>query len=243
MRYGFAMRSRSLMARLALVVLAGVALRPAVGQADAIVTQGPSTCHAVAFTFDLCPVVSGSGFDQKLVSFLITHRVHATFFASGAWIDTHDAELRQLAAQPFFEIGTHGATHAHMPRVNATMQAAELTGAVRTLETRYQRHPTLFRPPYGEYNADTLRVADAAGQKVVMWSIVSGDPDKNLTAEAIEADVEHRVKNGSVMIFHANGRGWRTSEVIPVLYDRLVVKKSFATATITELLGGCSPAK
>lgn len=237
------MRSRSLMARLAPLVLAVVAMRPAVGQADAIVTHGLSTCHAVAFTFDLCPVVSGTGFDQKLISFLIAHRVHATFFASGAWIDTHDAQLRELAAQPFFEIGTHGETHAHMPRLNATLQAAELTGAVHTLEARYQQHPTLFRPPYGEYNADTLRVADAAGQKVVMWSIVSGDPDQKLTAEAIEADVEHRVKNGSVMIFHANGRGWHTSEVIPVLYDRLVAKKSFATETITELLGGCTPGK
>ena len=224
-------------------VLATVALCPALGAADGTFTRGSANCHALAFTFDLCPVVSGSGFDQPLVTFLIEHRVHATFFASGDWINAHDAELRELTAQPFFEIGTHGQAHAHMTRLTPAAQATELRGAIQTLEDRYHRHPTLFRPPYGEYNAETVRASDAAGQTLVMWSIVSGDPDTKLTAAAIEADVARRAKNGSVMIFHANGRGWHTREVVPALYQQLVVNKGFATDTISELRAGCVAGK
>jgi peptidoglycan-N-acetylglucosamine deacetylase len=224
----------------AALALAVMAAHPAAGTATGVFTRGPATCHALAFTFDLCPVSQGTGFDAPLVKFLEEYRVHATFFASGRWMATHDSELRELMAQPFFEIGTHGQVHAHLPRLTAEAQSAEILGAVDTLAAKYGRRATLFRPPYGEYNDETLRAADAAGQTVVTWSVVSGDPDPKLPATGIIEDVVSRVKNGSVMIFHANGRGWHTSETVPAVYQRLVVAKRFATDTISELRS-CTP--
>ncbi len=202
-----------------------------------VFTHGPATCHAVAFTFDLCPVSRGSGFDAPLVKFLVDHQVHATFFVSGKWIATHDAEMRQLIAQPFFEIGTHGQVHAHLPTLTTDAQSAEIHGPVATLAKRYSVTTTLFRPPYGEYNDDSVRQAEAQGQTFVTWSIVSGDPDPNLSAERIVADVLGRARNGSIVIFHANGRGWHTAEVVPAVYKALVETKHFAAETVTELRG------
>ena len=98
----------------------------------------------------------------------------------------------------------------------------------------------MFRPPKGEYNDTTVHVADAAGQTTVMWSIVAGDPDKKLTPAAIADDVVGRAKNGSVIIFHANGRGWHTKEILPLVYARLVTTKGFAPKTISGLRAGCS---
>lgn len=232
------------MKKLPLVLaLAACALRPSVrvNAASTVVTRGSSRCRDVALTFDLCPVTKGSGFDVPLVQYLVDHQIPATFFASGAWIATHDKELRWLVAQPFFEIGTHGETHAHMPKLKAAAQAAEVAGPIHTLSDRYGVHATLFRPPYGEYDAETVRAADAAGQTVVMWSVVSGDPDAKLTAAAIVDDVTSRMKNGSVVIFHANGRGWHTREVVPVVYEKLR-KTGLAPKTITGLRAGCGVA-
>jgi len=222
------------------VMLAAIAARPSVEAAGPVFKRGPATCHAIAFTFDLCPVNEGAGFDAPLVSYLIEHHVPATFFASGRWIETHDADLRRLIAQPFFEVGTHGEAHAHMPKLSAAAQAAEVAGPIQTLLQHYHLNATLFRPPYGEYNDTTVHVADAAGQTTVMWSIVSGDPDKKLTTAAIVDDVVGRAKNGSVIIFHANGRGWHTKEILPLVYARLVTTKGFAPKTISGLRAGCS---
>ena len=35
--------------------------------------------------------------------------------------------------------------------------------------------PTLFRPPYGDYNNAVVRTARAAGYEVVQWSVDSLD--------------------------------------------------------------------
>ncbi len=219
-----------------LVIVTGLRAQSA-GPA-AIVTRGPATCKAVALTFDLCPVTSGAGFDRELVTFLERNRIHATFFASGAWMTRHDAELRELLAQPFFEIGTHGQAHAHMKTQSLAAQREEIAGAVRLLADHAHRAPTLFRPPYGEYNADTLSAAGAEGQTVVMWSVVSGDPDPKLPAAAIEDDAVARARNGSVIIFHANGRGWKTKDTVPEVYRRLSAR-GLGLLTVSELTGGC----
>jgi peptidoglycan/xylan/chitin deacetylase (PgdA/CDA1 family) len=204
-----------------------------------VLTHGPSDCHAIAITFDLCPVKEGSGFDEPLVRFLIEHRIHATFFPSGSWISKHDVALRELLAQPFFEIGTHGETHALLTKLSAGAQLREILGPVETLNARYGAQTTLFRPPYGDYNDDTVRVAKSAGLTVVTWSVVSGDPDPRLVPSRIEEEVERRARNGSIIIFHANGRGWHTPEVIADVYQKLLVQRGFAARTISELQGPC----
>jgi peptidoglycan/xylan/chitin deacetylase (PgdA/CDA1 family) len=225
----------------AFVALAIVAAAAVCADARAeVLTHGSPACHALAFTFDLCPVKDGTGFDEPLVQYLIAQKIHATFFASGTWIASHDAAVRELAAQPFFEIGAHGETHAHLPPLPAEAQRREITGPVATLKNRYGVTSTLFRPPYGEYSDETVRLADAAGLTTVMWSVVSGDPDPKLEPAAIVADVEWRVKNGSVIIFHANGRGWHTREIVGELNVRLVTGRKFSTATISELRGPCA---
>lgn len=207
---------------------------------SAPVTRGPASCHSVAFTFDLCPVTKGSGVDAKLIDYLIANHIPATFFVSGEWMSAHDAELRRLIAQPFFEIGTHGEHHAHLSKLKAAQQRAEISGPIETLASRYGVHSTLFRPPYGEFNQESIRQADAIGQTVVMWSVVSGDPDPKLPASRIVDDVVSRMKNGSVVVFHANGRGWHTAEVFPKVYEQVVAKHGEAARTISQLRSGCS---
>ena len=222
-----------------LVVAAGIAVRPALAAPSGVFTHGPANCHALALTFDLCPVKSGSGFDAPLVQFLIEHRIPATFFPSGRWIDSHDAQLRELIDQPFFEIGSHGEAHAHLPRLTPEGQLAEIRGPVDVLGAKYGVRATFFRPPYGEYNDVSLRMSSVAGQTMVLWSVVSGDPDPKLSAARITEEVVRRARNGSVIVFHANGRGWHSSEVVPEVYQQLVVKKGFAAKTVAELKDGC----
>ncbi len=227
----------------ALVMLAG----PRVLAADAppsdaaILRHGKIGCHQLALTFDLCPIRKGTGFDEALIDELVRDQVPATFFVSGRWIASHDAELRRLIAVPFFEIETHGERHIHLKGKSAVEQRAEIAGPVERLRTRYGLHPTLFRPPFGEYDETTLAVAHELGLRVVMWSAVSGDPDPHLSEAEIVTEVSHHLRDGEVVVFHANGRGWHTRDSIHDLEPKIAAA-ALHPQTLRGL-GACVPAR
>ena len=208
------------------------------GVAAAVITRGPASCDGVALTFDLCPVRDAPGFDQPLVDLLIEKQIPATFFVSGRWAVRHEEELQRLLAVPFFEIGTHGQVHAHLPELDEDSQRREIEAAVALLRDRFGRATTLFRPPYGEYNELTVQLADALGLRVVLWNIVSGDPDPRLSQDAIVTVVTERLRRGSIAVFHANGKGRHTKAVIGNLAPMLA-SRGLQPMTVSTLLDQC----
>jgi peptidoglycan-N-acetylglucosamine deacetylase len=212
---------------------------PALARAQ-VITSGPAACPAVALTFDLCPVRKGSGYDQTIVDYLIEHRIPATFFMSGKWMAKHDEQVEHLLGIGFFEIGTHGEVHAHLPMHDADEQRAEISRPVQLLHDHYAHDATLFRPPYGEYNDVTVDVVKALGLRFIQWSIESGDPDPSLSTEQILARVTKRAKPGSIIVFHANGKGKQTREVIERLTIEVLPHKGLKPVTVSDLLN-CKP--
>ncbi len=201
-----------------------------------VIKAGSPSCPAVALTYDLCPVRTASGFDRELIDFLITNKVPATFFMSGRWMAKHDAEVKELLAVPFFEVGTHGEVHAHLPMHEPEEQQREILGPVRILKTKYGRSTTLFRPPYGEYNDQTVEAVKDLGLRFILWNIESGDPDPALSADAILARVRKRMKPGSVIVLHANGKGKHTREVTETLAATFLPDKGLTPMTVSDLL-------
>jgi peptidoglycan-N-acetylglucosamine deacetylase len=201
-----------------------------------VVRSGAEGCHAVALTFDLCPVRKPPGFDQELVTLLETQRVPTTFFASGRWIDAHDAAVRQLLDVPYFELGTHGERHRHLPALDSAAQRAEILGPVELLRTRYGAHPTLFRAPYGEFDDHTRAIVADVGLRLVQWSVVSGDPDPHLATAAMLRNLRENVQDGSIIVFHANGKGLHTREVVETLLRDILPERGLKPRTVTQLL-------
>ncbi len=223
----------------ALAVLIALLLFTGNGSAQ-VVKGGAPSCQAVALTFDLCPVRQGTGYDAELIDYLIEHNIHATFFASGRWIDKHDPEMKTLLAVPFFEMGTHGQAHAHLASLDEEHQRAEIIRAVDLLKTRYGVAAPLFRPPYGEFNDLTVEVVRKLGLQFILWNVVSGDPDPSLPAEKILAHLTASIRGGGMVVFHANGKGKHTREVVETLSQEFLPTQGLKPVTVTELLA-CVP--
>lgn len=223
---------------MAIVVLSLTALTvtPAPGQ---VIRSGPPACRGVALTFDMCPVREGSGYDEGLVRMLIERHIPATFFLSGRWIAKHDEQVRTLLAVPYFDFGTHGQVHAHLPLLDAPQQRVEIEQAVALLHNRYDLAATLFRPPFGEFDDTTVDVARALGLQFILWNIVSGDPDPRLSSDQILESVASKLRNGAIVVFHANGKGHHTRQVVERLYEQVLIKDGLRPVTVSELLGGC----
>lgn len=233
---------RHILLRLPLVVLLAAIpglFGPIEGVAQ-VIKSGPPTCPGIALTFDLCPVRKGSGYDRPLMDYLIKHRIPATFFMSGKWMAKHEPEAEHLLGLGFFEVGTHGEVHAHLPLHDADEQRTEILGPVKTLRDYYAHEATLFRPPYGEYNDVTVAVVNMLGLRFIQWNIESGDPDPTLSAEQILTGVAARAKPGSIIVFHANGKGKQTRQVIEQLTSDILPRKGLQPMTVSELLN-CTP--
>jgi peptidoglycan/xylan/chitin deacetylase (PgdA/CDA1 family) len=192
--------------------------------------------RGIAFTFDLCPVEKEPGFDEPLISLLVEHQIPATFFVSGRWAARHEVQLRKLLAVPFFEFGTHGYLHAHLPQLDRHLQRQEIKTAVTLLREYFGRQTNLFRPPFGEYDELTLKLLDELGLRFVLWDVVSRDPDSTLSPEHITRSVTRKTRPGSIIIFHANGKGKHTMGVIQDVLSELTEIRGLLPVTVSELL-------
>ena len=192
--------------------------------------------RGIAFTFDLCPVEKEPGFDEPLISLLVEHQIPATFFVSGRWAARHEVQLRKLLAVPFFEFGTHGYLHAHLPQLDRHLQRQEIKTAVTLLREYFGRQTHLFRPPFGEYDELTLKLLDELDLRLVLWDVVSRDPDSTLSPEHIIRTVTRKTRPGSIIIFHANGKGKHTKGVIQDVLSELTEIRGLIPVKVSELL-------
>lgn len=201
------------------------------------VEHGDRQRSLVALTFDLCQKPSNpSGFDEEIVDVLIQTQTPATFFLGGDWMRTHIDETRQLASVPYFELGNHSWSHPDFSELDELEMSREIMLTQSTLFKLTGRQSRLFRFPAGTYNALAMSVVAWHGLRSIQWDVVTADPVPDNTAEMINTSVREQVRNGSIIIMHANGRGWHTAEALPEMIDFLRAE-DYCLVTVSQLLG------
>jgi peptidoglycan/xylan/chitin deacetylase (PgdA/CDA1 family) len=214
----------------------------------------------IALTFDLCEQVGEiAGYDSAIIDYLRANSVKATFFAGGKWLRSHAERAQQLMADPLFEIGDHSEAHRNLRLLSGARLVDEVLGpqrAYQALRTELgtsqcagkdaapQRMPAprlgLFRFPFGACNPDSLAAVNDYGMLAIQWDLSTGDPSPLQSARAIADAMIKRTKPGSIIIAHANGRGFHTSEALPMAIPKLRAK-GFEFVTVSELLAAGTP--
>lgn len=204
--------------------------------ATALITHGPRDTARVALTFDLCQVPGRpAGFDRGVIEVLQRTGTPATFFVGGDWLRTHPEEGAALAAEPRFELANHSWSHADLRRLDPAAIRDQIERTEALLRERFGTTPRLFRLPFGYYDEGVLRAAAATGVRIIQWDVVSGDPDRTLSAGQLISGVTQGVRNGSIVVLHANGRGWQTAAALPEIIANLR-QRGFELVTISTLL-------
>ena len=217
--------------------LTGLKPAPALpAMAAQVVRHGPRRKKKIALTFDACSTQGPSKFDEGVIRTLITMQVPATLFLGGNWMEEHPDETIELARYPQFELANHTYLHPHLPRESDERVREELRRTQDVLYTLTGRPATLFRAPYGELDARVARLVGAEGLVSIQYDLASGDPDPRVTTKRLLDYVVDTAKNGSIVVMHMNGRGWRTAEALPRIILRLR-KKGYKLVTVSELLG------
>jgi peptidoglycan/xylan/chitin deacetylase (PgdA/CDA1 family) len=166
--------------------------------------SGPKT---VALTFDDGPGKNTAA----MLAVLARYRVPATFFNIGAAMAGRPSLVREEVAAGY-AMGDHSQTHPHLTTLPATAQAAELAQARAEQQSIAGTAPCVFRPPYGEYDATTLKLAQQQGMSVWLWSVDTLDWEANGSASAywvqriIRAAEQGAALSHPVLLMH-DGRG------------------------------------
>jgi peptidoglycan/xylan/chitin deacetylase (PgdA/CDA1 family) len=207
-------------------------LRPV---APSLVEHGARDLPLVALTFDACTTRDKSPYDERITRILQATRTPATIFVGGGWAQREAGQLSALAADPLFELGNHSFTHPHMADRTDEAVADELMRTQAEVLAVTGRVPTLFRPPFGEYDEHLVRVAARLGLTTVEYDLASGDPDANFTKERLIASVLGRVKRGAIVVMHINHQRFHTAEALPEIIATLRAR-GFELVTVSELL-------
>ena len=207
----------------------------------------------IALTFDLCEAGGEvAGYDGALVDTLRANGVRATFFAGGKWLVTHPDRAGQLLADPLFEMGNHTWTHwnlgvasgagmrAQVDAVDGAYAAARASLANTCPSAKPPPQMGLFRFPYGSCSPESLAYVNQRGYRAIQWDVDSGDPWLPMSGGRMAKAVLAAVKPGSIVLMHANGRGFHTGEALDQIIPELKAR-GFSFLTVSELLARGKP--
>lgn len=238
MKCGVIRLRRAVFAAVAFVVVAALVLALRLTGAYAVYTGGTvrelpiysvaRSDNKIAISFDCA---WGTDYTDKLLEVLARENVHATFFMVQFWAEKYPEYVKKIA-EAGHEIGTHSATHSYMSKLSEEKIRQELSTSSAAIEAASGVRPDLFRAPFGDYNDRLIRTARDAGYYTIQWDVDSLDW-KDLSANDIAMRVISRVRSGSIILCHNNGK--HTAEALPVILDTLK-NKGFTFVPIGELI-------
>lgn len=121
-----------------------------------------------------------------------------TWFVQGNYVASNSNLISQLLSVG--EVQNHSYTHPHLINLSYQQIYDELNRTSQAVQSAGAPKPTLFRPPYGETNANVNQAAQALGLRVITWNVDS--QDWNGASAAAIANAANQLQNGQVILMH-----------------------------------------
>ncbi|MEU1894941.1 polysaccharide deacetylase family protein [Streptomyces pristinaespiralis] len=190
-----------------------------------VFTTVPTKEKIVFLTID-----DGAEKDPELLRMMSDLRIPYSAFLSD-YVINDDYGYFEKMRDSGVALHNHTLNHPYLPGLSYSQQKREICGQQDKLEKRYGSRPRLMRPPYGNYNKDTLRVAKKCGIKAVpLWA-----------SEAFPDHMEWRewdrdLHPGDIILTHFRGEDeWEGS--MPDMIRRVmqtVTEKGYAVARLED---------
>ncbi|WP_326738153.1 polysaccharide deacetylase family protein [Streptomyces sp. NBC_01022] len=190
-----------------------------------VFTTVPTKEKIVFLTMD-----DGDDKDPELLRMMSELNIPYSAFLSDYLVRDNYAYFKEAQARGVV-LGNHTLNHRYMPGLSHAEQKQEICDQQDILEKQYGERPRLFRPPYGNYNGDTLRIAKSCGITAVpLWA-----------AEAFPDHMEWREEDqdlhpGDIILTHFRGKKeWKGS--MPDLIRsvmKVITDKGYAVARLED---------
>jgi len=125
------------------------------------------------------------------------YNAKATFFCIGKNVKANSEIYKSIITEGH-AVGNHTQNHLNGWKTNDKVYLDDIAEAKKYIDSN------LFRPPYGRISMFQLRQLKGAkyNLKPVMWSVLSGDFDIDITPAQCAENVLLNSKSGSIVVFH-----------------------------------------
>lgn len=154
----------------------------------------------------------------------------ATFFFDGSWLERHADIARDIAAEGH-ELSNHAYSHKNMSALPAAAAREEIEKTQRLLEHTLGVDNRLFAPPSGDYDSETVRIANELGLTTILWTLDTVDW-KEPPAQSIVRKIAVRVEPGSLILMHPTASA---RQALPGII-REIKRRGLLLGTVSETL-------
>ncbi|MDB5117471.1 MAG: Peptidoglycan/xylan/chitin deacetylase, PgdA/CDA1 family [Mucilaginibacter sp.] len=150
--------------------------------------------RCIYLTFDDGPIPIVT---PLVLNILKQYNAKATFFCIGDNVRKHPDVFEKVKADGH-AIGNHTYNHLKGWKTDDKTYLENFLLADELLDSK------LFRPPYGRIKRSQIKLLQQAkpGLQLIMWDVLSGDFDANLSPEKCLENVVKGVTNSSIVLFH-----------------------------------------
>jgi len=149
------------------------------------------------------------GTTTKILDTLKEKQAPGLFFLTGQYV-REEPELIQRMMDEGHLVGNHSVNHKQMASLSADEFQKELNGLEDLFYAQFPDAPPMlyYRPPSGDMNQWSLRLADKMGYTTVLWSTTYKDYDTNnqLPVEDALTLMKQGLHNGAVYLLHAESQ-------------------------------------
>ncbi|MFZ7130796.1 MAG: polysaccharide deacetylase family sporulation protein PdaB [Eubacteriales bacterium] len=182
----------------------------------------------IAISFD---AAWGDEYTQEILDILSKEEIKTTFFLVGLWIDKYPDQVKAIT-EAGHEIGNHSSTHPDMTKIDKNKIEQEIKETNDKINQYTNEDPILFRPPFGAYSNDVIKIAEDLGCYTIQWDIDSLDW-KNEGSEQIINRVVSNIRPGSIVLFHNNAE--YVTKALPSIIKE-VKEEGYSIIPISELI-------
>jgi len=172
----------------------------------------PTKEKVLYLTFDDGPHETATPF---VLDELKKYEAKATFFCIGKNVTSLPSVYKRMLDEGH-TAGNHTYNHLNGWKTDDTTYISNIVQAAALIKSN------LFRPPYGrikKFQSKLLMRKEDASQlpfKIVMWDVLSGDFDVQLSPQQCLSNVLKHTEKGSIIVFHDSTKAWsRMSYTLP----------------------------
>jgi peptidoglycan-N-acetylglucosamine deacetylase len=181
----------------------------------------PTDEKRVYLTFDDGPIPVVTPW---VLDLLDQYGFKATFFCVGENIQKN-AAIYQRILDEGHNVGNHTYNHLNGWVTDKTDYLDNIQKWDNIADSK------LFRPPYGKLKP-TQAIAIKQEKTIVMWDILSGDFDANITAEQCLDNVISNFKEGSIIVFHDNIKAFDKLKIVLPAFFELLAERGWKSACV-----------
>ena len=116
------------------------------------------------------PFPWGNEDTQTLIDIFDRYQIRATFFVVGEWVEKYPESVKALH-EAGHEVMNHSNDHAHFNSLSSEEIISNIQACNEKLQAITGVAPTLFRPPYGEYDDHVVLSVRSMGMEPIQWDV------------------------------------------------------------------------